>query len=151
MSIRHTGIVVSDLFKMTEFYKLLGFEEYIESNIKGELIDNLIGLDNADIEIVKLKSIKDDSIIELLKYKNIDNSNLRKEKKELWDLGLSHLAITVSDIGDICKTLKLHGAKFNSSPLLTDDNVKVCFCRDIENNWIEIVEDLDSVYKDLKE
>jgi catechol 2,3-dioxygenase-like lactoylglutathione lyase family enzyme len=142
MSIRHVGIVVNNLSKMVEFYKLLGFEEYLETNIKGELIDELIGLHNTDIEIVKLKSIKDDFIIELLKYNNINNSNSLINKRELCDIGIFHLAFTVDNIDDIYNKLKSISIKFNSPPLLTSDNVKVCFCRDWEGNFVELVQDL---------
>ena len=142
MSIRHVGIVVNNLSKMVEFYKLLGFEEYLETNIKGELIDELIGLHNVDIEIVKLKSIKDNFILELLNYKNNNIGNLDKtNNRELFGLGTFHLAFTVDNIDDIYNKLKLIGIKFTSPPLLTSDNVKVCFCRDWENNFVELVEE----------
>lgn len=141
MSVRHIGIVVNNLSKMVEFYKQLGFEEFIETNIKGKLIDELIGLHDSNIDIVKLKSIKDNSIIELLRYNNINNSD--KYNNFLFQQGTFHLAFTVDDIDEIYETLKSVGIKFNSPPLFTDDNVKVCFCKDWENNWIELVEDLD--------
>jgi len=139
MSIRHCGIVVNNLSKMTEFYKLLGFEEYVKFNINGELIDNLIGLHNSDIDIVKLKSKYDGFIIELLKYNNIDNLS---KNTELFQQGTFHLAITVDDIDKIYETLKSVGVKFTSPPLFTDDNVKVCFCKDWEGNWIELVQEI---------
>ena len=140
MSVRHTGIVVQDIKKMTEFYELLGFEKYIDSEIKGELIDQLIGVSNPNVKIIKLKSKKDNSIIELLKYKYKNNS---RDKQELFEQGLSHIAITVDNLDGIFETLTLKGVKFISPPLFSEkDKVKVCFCKDVENNFCELVEDI---------
>jgi catechol 2,3-dioxygenase-like lactoylglutathione lyase family enzyme len=140
MSLRHCGIVCEDLSKMIEFYKLLGFEKYIDNEIKGSFISELLGVFNANVKIVKLKSIKDGSIIELIKYKY--KNNLR-DKQELYEQGLSHIAITVNNLDEIFETLTLQSINFITPPLLSKkDNVKVCFCRDAEGNWIELVEDL---------
>lgn len=140
MSLRHVGIVVKDLDSMVEFYKLLGFTKIInDENLNGSLIDNLIGMSGVDLRIVKLKSKDDHSIIELLQYEDIRPT---LKKKNLYDLGLSHLAIEVDNIDEIYEKLKSIGINFNSPPLLTKDNVRVCFCRDIEGNWVELVENL---------
>ena len=138
MSIRHVGIVVDNLEKMVEFYNLLGFKELNRNNLSGELIDKLIFAYNFNVDIVKLVSLKDNSIIELLKYNNV---NQPRKNKELYDKGLSHNAFTVDNIDEMCKILELAGARFNSPPLFSE-KVKVCFCRDIEGNFIELVEDL---------
>jgi len=137
---RHAGIVCDNLGKMVEFYKLLGCEEIINSKIEGKLIDDLIDLENANIQIVKLKPLLDNTVIELLKYKNI---NLPSKNRKLYEQGLSHVAITVSNVDSVYKKLKAKGIKFNTPPILSaKDNVKVCFCRDVEGNWIELVEEL---------
>lgn len=141
MSVRHVGIVVRNLDKMIEFYKLLGFEELSSGEIQGKLIDDLIGIKNANINIVKMKSIKDNSVIELLKYKDI---GLETRNRELFEFGITHIAVNVDNIDDMYVKLKLKGISFNTPPLLTEDNVKVCFCRDYENNWIELVEEIKS-------
>lgn len=146
MSLRHVGIVVNNLDKMVEFYRLLGFEIFDSGDIEGELIDDLIQVNNANIKIVKMKSIKDNSMIELLKYKDI---RLETRGKELFEFGITHIAVDVDDIDDMYVKLKLKGISFNTPPLLSD-NVKVCFCRDYENNWIELVEEIrDSNYSYL--
>ncbi len=138
-NLRHCGIVVKDLDKMNKFYKLLGFEEVINTKENGEFIDNLIGKKNISINIVKLKSTSNNCIVELLQYK-IKNS---RSKIKLYEQGLSHIAITVNDIDKIISILKLNGAEFISAPLLSPDNkVKVCFCKDIEGNFLELVEEL---------
>ena len=136
--IRHIGVVVSNLERMIKFYKLLGFKEYNKTEVYGKIIDKMINKNNLNINIVKLKS--GDSMIELLKYKDVKNS---VEKKELFEQGIFHIAITVDDIEETFELLTLNGAKFLSVPLLSEDKkVKVCFCQDVEDNFLEIVEEL---------
>lgn len=139
-SLRHVGIVTSDLAKMTKFYKLLGFKEVVNFEVYGKFIDNLIALNKVNIKIVKLASTDNNCLIELLKYKK---SKTSKAKIELYEQGISHIAITVSDIDKTFEELKLGGAEFLTAPLVSEDGkVKVCFCRDIEGNWLEICQDL---------
>jgi len=139
-NLRHVGIVCNNLEKMTKFYKLLGFTEVINIEVYGKFIDELIALNNVNIDIVKFKSKNNDCLIELLKYKKLKNS---KQKNEVYEQGISHISITVEDIDRTFEILKLNGAEFLTSPLLSEDGkVKVCFCKDIEGNWIEVCQDL---------
>lgn len=139
-SLRHVGIVCQDLTKMTKFYKLLGFEEIENAEVYGKFVDELVGLHNTNIKIIKLKSISNDCVIEFLKYKKAKS---KKGKSELWEQGISHISITVDDIDKVFEVLKLNGAEFLTAPLVsTYGNVKVYFCRDIEGNWLEICQDL---------
>jgi hypothetical protein len=125
---------------MSEFYKLLGFEKYDEYEIKGSFINELLDMINPNLKIIKLKSKKDDSIIELIKYKYEKNS---RDKQELHEQGISHIAITVNNLNEVFETLTLKRIKFVSPPLFSEkDKVKVCFCRDIENNFLGLVEDI---------
>lgn len=138
--LRHVGIVCHDLDKMIEFYELLGFYVVEKAIYDSSLLENLYRLSiniNLDVEIVKLK--KAFSMIELIKYKN---STFYSQERYPYETGLTHIAITVRNLDEIYKILQGKGIKFNSLPIMTNDNVKVCFCKDFENNLIELVEDL---------
>jgi catechol 2,3-dioxygenase-like lactoylglutathione lyase family enzyme len=137
-SIRHCGIVCQNLDKMTKFYKLLGFEEFIKSEVHGKFVNELIGLHNSKIKIVKLKLNNSDFIIEFLQYNKIRNSRVNTE---LYEQGTFHIALTIDDIDKMFEILKLNGAEFLTAPLMSEfDNVKLCFCKDPEGNFIELVE-----------
>lgn len=141
MSIRHVGIVVHWLDEMTEFYKRLGFEIYDKSNIESNTLQKLYGYkqEHMDLEatIVKLKSKKDDSIIELIKYKNFF---LPTKSKEPYGKGITHFAINVDNLIELCSDLrKRYGTKFNS-PIMETEYVKMCYARDVEGNYLELVE-----------
>ena len=70
---------------------------------------------------------------------------------KLYEQGISHIAISVSDIEKVFEVLTLAGAKFLSQPLLSENKkVKVCFCKDVEDNFLEIIEELCWINKKNK-
>jgi len=137
--IRHTGIVVNDINKMVAFYKdILGMKKVLETIEEGKYIETIIGLHSIRLHIIKLLT-PDNSMIELLKYEGVNNTVQRDNF--LWRQGITHIAFTVDDIDRIYMTLKKYGIDFISEPILSTDNyAKVCFCRDPEGNFLELVE-----------
>ena len=138
-AVRHTGVVVRDLEKSTEFYCALGFIEDNKAIEEGDFIDTVVGLQNVKLEWVKLKA-PDGYLLELLQY---DSHPEQKEiaKQRSNQLGCSHLAFSVDNIDTICEKIKRIGGSMVNLPALTKDKkVKVAYCHDNEGNLIEIVE-----------
>ena len=138
-AIRHTGIVVRDLEKSTEFYRALGFVEDNRALEEGDFIDTVVGLQNTKLEWVKLKA-PDGSLLELLKYhSHPKQKEIAKQKSN--QLGVSHLAFSVSNIDTICEKIEeIDGSIVNPPALANNKKVKVAYCHDNEGNLIEIVE-----------
>ncbi|HOJ31684.1 MAG TPA: VOC family protein [bacterium] len=136
--IRHTGIVIRDIKKMCHFYQnILGMEKVFETTEQGNYIDNVIGRSNVKLHIIKLIA-QDKSMIELIEYEGLKN---KARRKNLWEQGITHIALTVDDINKIYTKLKKYGISFVSEPLVSSDNyAKVCFCTDPEGNFLELVE-----------
>ncbi|MDB9976118.1 VOC family protein [Candidatus Thioglobus sp.] len=139
IGLRHTGIVVRDLEKMIIFYQSLGFVEENRDTEVGDFIDQVTGINQVELEWIKLKS-PDGCLLELLKYhshpenRKIKNSNSNK-------LGISHIAYTVNDIDETCnKIVKAGGSLVNPPAPSSDGNVKVAYCHDLEGVLMEIVE-----------
>ena len=144
LGVRHTGIVVRDLKKTGDFYRALGFVDNISDLEKGDFIDQVTGLDNTELEWVKLKS-PDGFTLELLKYhshpeeKAIINQNSNR-------LGCSHIAFTVRDIEKTCGLIKEMGGSVVNAPALTSNKkLRVAYCHDVEGVLMEIVEILENV------
>ena len=142
MKIRHVGITVVDLEKSIYFYRdLLGFKIEKSMNEKGKFIDKISGLKNVIVQTVKMSpplGNSNSAMIELLKY---ESHNSCIERKNITQAGISHFAITVNNIKEIHEKLKKENIEFNCKPVLSDDGgATVTFCRDFENNLIEIVE-----------
>lgn len=136
--IRHTGIVVTDLETSLRFYRdLLGFRIAKQMEEVGTYIDAVLGLQNVKVTTVKL-SAPSGQMIELLKYQSHPAT---QTIREICEIGISHIAITVDDLDDEYTKLKDQGIRFNSPPQVSPDSyAKVAFCRAPEGTFIELVE-----------
>jgi catechol 2,3-dioxygenase-like lactoylglutathione lyase family enzyme len=138
-AVRHTGVVVRDLEKSTEFYCALGFVEDNRAIEEGDFIDTVVGFQNTKLEWVKLKA-PDGYLLELLQYhSHPEQKKIVKQGSN--QLGCSHLAFSVDDIDTICvKIEEIGGSVVNLPALTSDKKVKVVYCHDNEGNLMEIVE-----------
>lgn len=145
-SIRHSGIVVSNLKRSLYFYRnLLGFRIIKKAKEDGRYIDTLLGGKGIVVTTVKM-ACDDGNLIELL-YFHAPNKDKKKERRA-FDFGISHLALTVSNLDKEYHRLSGKGIEFISEPQLSPDGkVKVVFCKDYDNVLIELVEPLQVKFK----
>tara|TARA_R110001583_G_scaffold48541_2_gene152084 strand:- start:13988 stop:14413 length:426 start_codon:yes stop_codon:yes gene_type:complete len=137
--IRHSGIVVSDIDKARRFYeKFFNFSVAREMNESGSFIDKILGYENITVRTVKMYT--GSSMLELLEFKNPE---AKAKNREISDYGCTHIAITVQDLNKLYKDLKEDGIRFISEPQTSPDgNAKVCFCRDHDGTYLELVEEV---------
>ena len=138
-SVRHTGIVVSDLDRSLFFYsRLLGLRVAKRMDESGPYIDAVTGLEAVSMTTVKLGA-EDGSLVELLLFHS--HPGKLSEEKSLYDKGISHIAFTVKDVEAEYEKLKQQGVIFISSPRISPDGyAKVAFCKDPDGNFVELVE-----------
>lgn len=101
--IKHVGIYVNDLVKMTSFYKnVFKLQEIcVESEDRGEYLDNLTGKKDAVIRITKLiteagQHTSFGDMIELIKIER--NQQVKICNNSITDSGVMHIAFGVDDI-----------------------------------------------------
>lgn len=137
-AVRHVGIVVSDLERSLRFYeKLLGLKVVKRAEEVGEFIDKVCGLDKTRLITVKLAA-DDGSLVEILSF---NSHAVKKIERQIYDIGVSHVAFTVNDIDREYSKLCREGIKFISPPSLSPDGLaKVAFCKDPDGVYIELVE-----------
>ncbi len=133
---RHVGIVVKDLKKQLDFYQeKFDFEIYYHKIESGEFLEHILGgkeMKGVEIEIIKLGK-NNNIIIELLDFK----TQFEKFNNKIFDLGYTHFAITVENIDKLVKNID----DILSEPRINPEGTfKVCFCKDPEGNFIELVE-----------
>ena len=136
---RHAGIYVSDLEKMKDFYcKYFGMTEIVHSVEESLYIDTILKGQGLCIELYKLKT-KDDGLLELLEVKS--QNKQKRNHQDVCSLGQIHIALTVDNVDEIYNDLMHQGIEFLSKPCVSPDGyAKVCFCKDPEGNYIELVE-----------
>jgi catechol 2,3-dioxygenase-like lactoylglutathione lyase family enzyme len=138
---RHVGIVVKDLAKTTDFWtNLIGFKLNIDANEISPYIDELLGITSPELRTVKLID-QNGFIIELLEFVNYP-------AKDNWEgnlatTGITHNALTVSDIESLAAKLTENDYKFISEIKKSPNGaVEVIFLRGPEGLILELVEPL---------
>ena len=141
-TIRHTGIVVSDMDRSLPFYRdLLGMEVWADFKDDSAYVQALTGVPGANIWMVKLKAA-DGVSIELLQYLSHPQSVPRESNAR--DVGCNHVALQVDDIDTQYEKLLAEGIRFNAPPAISPDGgAKVAYCRDPEGVLIELVQILN--------
>ncbi len=135
----HVGVSVKDIEESARFYtEVMGMEEEYRTHNKGEKISQIVGVENADIDVcvVRRNNVK----IELLDYKNNDlkkqNSYIRQDEP-----GLIHLAFLVDDVDKEYERIKALGFEFNAPPMVARENgPKITYFKGPDNVIIEIFE-----------
>jgi len=139
---RHTGIIVSDINKSTNFYsKILGLKINERLDEQGEYFNSLTDLKKQKAKVSKI-ILPDKTVIELIQF--IPRSKKKQIKHKFNKIKQMHICFTVKNIDNYYKNLKKKKIKFVSKPLKSDfDPVKTCFFYDPDFNLVQIVEDLN--------
>jgi catechol 2,3-dioxygenase-like lactoylglutathione lyase family enzyme len=136
------GIVVNDLEKTKDFWiNTLGFKLRIEAKEESPYIDELLAIKNPGLTTVKLID-SNGFIIELLKFENyqVDNS----WSGDLKTTGLTHIALTVNNLGELADRLKRGNYQTLSEIKISPNKkVKVLFVRGPEAIMLELVQELE--------
>jgi len=138
-AIRHVGLVVTDIKKSLKFWcETMGFVVSRQMEEAGPHIDAMMGLKNVRVTTAKL-SAPDGNLLELLCF----HSHPDKGRWEgaPYSTGLTHIALTVSDLDETCRRLKEAGVKFPAEPQTSPDgSAKVIYATGPEGVLLELVE-----------
>ena len=138
----HTGITVSNLERSLAFWRdVLGFEVSHTAHQKGELAQEITGVEGAEIKLVVLKAPGGHKI-ELLEYLapvDRERANLRP-----CDVGSVHVALLVDDLDLVLGRIAVSGWKAAGNPqtLTRGPNAgkRVVYVRDPDGAAIELMQ-----------
>lgn len=139
IAVRHTGIVVSDLDAAVRFWtEGLGFREEVRAEEAGPVIDAVLGLESVDVTTVKLVA-PGGGRVELLHFRS--HGSAGSWGGDETTTGLTHVAITVDDIDETCRTIEGLGAVVRPIQTSPDGRVRLTYCRGPEGLLLELVEE----------
>lgn len=138
--LRHVGIVVSDLERMTRFFiEDLEFSVLIDQLETGAELSEILNLPEVEVRTVKLKN-ENGSAIELLRFSS------HPPKSPTWSgslttVGLTHIALQSKNVDRESKQLEDKGYDLLSEPIFSSNGkAKLCFIQGPENLLIELVQ-----------
>lgn len=139
--IRHTGIYVKDLERMKDFYCHYFDMDVFVHNVEGGVYsETILGVRGISIELYKLQR-QDGTMIELLKPWIVQSKEIYAPSVTCF--GCLHIAFTVENLDKVYKDMTDEGIQFVSKPTISPNGkAYVCFCRDPEGNYLELVEEL---------
>ena len=140
IAVRHAGVSVRDLEKSLAFYRDgLGLTVRLQADESGPFLEEILGFPGVRVTTVKLGAEQGQTLVELLRYDKPRPSSA--PGREVYDLGSSHLALTVTDLDGLYHRLTEAGVTFRSSPRMAPDGrAKVAFCADPDGTPVELVE-----------
>ena len=140
VTLRHVGLTVSN---KEDYCQLLvstfGFEKVWDEIETGDYINKFNGEVVDYVNTVKFKD-SNGAMLELLCY---EKNNSVHKIKSLRNQGITHLALSVTDIDNIISQLDCTWFRLVHEPLVVPSGaVKVCFIEDMKNGFfLELVED----------
>ena len=139
VAIRHTGIVTQNLKKSLFFWKkIIGFKLYKLDVESSSHLDEIFGYKNVKVKTIKLKDNKQNKI-ELLYFYNAPK--IKKDLIKPYNIGITHISITVENIKKLQKILIKNKVKFNAPPKKSaDGKVLMTYCRTPEGYYLELVQ-----------
>jgi len=142
ISTDHTGITVSNLERSLAFWRdVLGFESSHTAHQKGELAEEITGVEGAEIKLAVLKAPGGHKV-ELLQY--LAPADRKCVNLRPCDLGSVHVAFLVDDLDAVLDRIAASGwnAAGNSQTLTNGPNAgkRVVYVRDPDGTTIELMQ-----------
>ena len=142
MSADHTGITVSNLERSLAFWRdVLGFEFSHTAHQKGELAEEITGVEGAEIKLAVLRTPGAHKI-ELLEY--LAPPDRKRTNLRPCDVGSVHVALLVEDLNAALDRIALSGWRTAGQPqILTkgpNAGKRVVYVRDPDGTTIELMQ-----------
>ncbi|AYW47913.1 glyoxalase [Tetragenococcus osmophilus] len=139
--IDHIGIIVNDLYHVKAFFIELGLKELGETEVKGEWVEKIIGLDNVKETVAMLETPVGETMIELVKFHSpSDKKGLEQFPSNT--LGIRHIAFAVEDIDSLVTNMEKKGAALIGDIQNYKNMYKLCYIRGPEGIILELAEKL---------
>lgn len=131
----HLGQCVADLTRSRRFYEeALGFEFWREIAPPDSPSDQLLRLP-PPIGMTACYLRRDGLVLELLAFAGAGAKPGPASERSMNELGLTHISVSVDDLGATCRAVKAHGGD-----VLDDTNIGAAvFVRDPDGQLIELL------------
>jgi catechol 2,3-dioxygenase-like lactoylglutathione lyase family enzyme len=135
-------IVVDDLEAAKAFFAELGMELEGETQVEGDWVGRVIGLDDVRADIALLRTPDGHGRVELTKFHTPAAVSGQPESAPANTLGIRRIMFAVDDIDDVVARLRGHGAELVGEIAQYEDAYRLCYVRGPEGIIIGLAEQL---------
>ncbi len=135
-------IVVDDLDAAKAFFAELGMEPEGETQVEGDWVGRVIGLDDVRADIAMLRTPDGHGRVELTKFHTPASVSAQPESAPANTLGIRRIMFAVDDIDDVVARLRGHGAELVGDIARYEDAYRLCYVRGPEGIIIGLAEQL---------
>lgn len=147
LQLRHVGIYVKDLERVEKFYISVFSMSVVCSRLiqKDKLIEDILVNSEGEVKLSKLitEQGKINGYGDMLEIVQV-NKNISRHKmntnNNLFDIGVSHIGFAVDNIYDTVNKILSYGGSLVTDIHIMDNGNKCCFAKDIEGNYLELIE-----------
>ena len=142
-SLDHVGIVVDDLEAATAFFLDLGLEREGATSVQGKWVDDVIGLEDVEADVVMVRTPDGSGKIELSNlHSPADTKGLHAAAANR--LGIRHISFVVDDLNALVDKLRGKGVHTIGKVHDYEDVYRLCYVRGPEGIIVELAEEIDS-------
>mgnify|MGYP000858092569 CR=1 FL=1 len=135
-------IVVEDLEAVTAFFIEIGMTLDGETQVEGEWVGKVIGLEGVRCDIVMLRTPDGHGRVELSRFHAPAAVRLEPQDAPSNALGLRRIMFAVDDVDDLVERLRAHGAELVGEIAQFQDMYRLCFVRGPEGIVVGLAEEL---------
>ncbi len=135
-------IVVDDLEAAKAFFAELGMELEGETQVEGEWVDRVVGLDGVRADIAMMRTPDGHGRVELSKFHTPPAVRAEPESAPANALGMRRIMFAVDDIDDVVARLHTHGAALVGEIAQYEEVYRLCFVRGPEGILVGLAERL---------
>ena len=136
-------IVVDDLEAAIAFFVELGMELEGKTQVEGDWVDRVVGLDGVRAAIVMLRPPDGHGRVELTKFHTPPAVRAEPQKAPANTLGIRRIMFAVDDIADVLARLRTHGAELVGELAQYEDSYRLCYVRGPEGVIVGLAEQLN--------
>ncbi len=135
-------IVVEDLEAATAFFAELGMELDGETQVEGDWVDRVIGLDGVRADIAMMRTPDGHGRIELTRFRTPPAVRAEPQSAPANTLGIGRIMFAVDDIDDVVARLRGLGGELVGEIAQYEDVYRLCYLRGPEGIVIGLAERL---------
>jgi catechol 2,3-dioxygenase-like lactoylglutathione lyase family enzyme len=140
----HVGMVVNDLKAATEFFLSIGLVLQDESEVEGEWVDRIIGLEGVLSRVAYLETPDGHSHIELSEFRSPPSPE-GDQRAPANAPGLRHLSFLVDDLDAVLAELRAGGVELVGEVEQYEDVYRLCYVWGPGGIIVELAEALGGV------